>query len=172
MTTAPAAPVITLKKIEWSSRQSEETNCFVANLYVDGVLLGEVSNSGQGGCDRFHPATPDGRDRFVAVKDRLIASGAEDNQYSCALETAYNEVLEAHLKQKLILADYRKSLKKQVMFVTPGDGEPGVRTYKLDPKFKLQQYVTFIAEKHGDTAIVLNALPEAEAMVIYAELVG
>lgn len=166
MTTA-AAPVITLKKIEWSSRQSEETNCFAAELYVDGVHLGTVSNDGHGGCDNFHPATAEGRALYAAAKARLIAAGAEDCQYSCALETAYNEVLEAYLKQKLGLADYRKSVKKSVMFITPGDTEKGVRTYKMDPKFKLEQYVAFIAEKHGADAIVLNVLPEAEAFPLF-----
>lgn len=166
-TTSTAAPVITLKKIEWSARQSQETNSFVANLYVDGVLLGEVSNDGHGGCDNFYPAKAESRALYDETKARLIANGAENDGFSCPLETAYNEVLEAYLKNKLGLADYRKGLKKTVMFITPGDKEKGVRTYKIDPKFKLEQYVAFIAEKHGKEAIVLNVLPEAEGFPLF-----
>ena len=40
---------IELKKISFNERMSEETNCFVADLYIDGKKVGYVKNDGQGG---------------------------------------------------------------------------------------------------------------------------
>jgi uncharacterized protein YcbK (DUF882 family) len=37
---------IELKKISVNQRLSEETNCYSADLYVDGVKWGEVCNRG------------------------------------------------------------------------------------------------------------------------------
>ncbi len=45
---------IELKRIEHSERMSEETECFTADLWVDGVKIGTISNHGTGGCDDFH----------------------------------------------------------------------------------------------------------------------
>jgi hypothetical protein len=43
---------IELRKISFNERMSEETNCYAADLYVDGKKVGEVGNDGHGGCDR------------------------------------------------------------------------------------------------------------------------
>jgi len=47
---------ITLKKVNLIEKLSEETPCFTADLYQDGVLLAHVSNRGQGSCNDIHPA--------------------------------------------------------------------------------------------------------------------
>jgi len=39
-----------LKVCEWAS---EETTCFTATLYVDGKRVGNCSNDGHGGCNRY-----------------------------------------------------------------------------------------------------------------------
>lgn len=44
---------IDLKNIKVYDELSEETLCFTATLYIDGVNRGEVSNRGQGGCNDF-----------------------------------------------------------------------------------------------------------------------
>lgn len=44
---------ITLKAIKHSKFASQETDCYTANLYVDGTKIGTVSNAGHGGCDEF-----------------------------------------------------------------------------------------------------------------------
>ena len=40
---------IELKKISFNERMSEETNCFVADLHIDGKKVGYVKNDGHGG---------------------------------------------------------------------------------------------------------------------------
>lgn len=41
---------VTLKNISYSQRQSDETNCFVATVYIDGKKAGTVQDDGKGGC--------------------------------------------------------------------------------------------------------------------------
>ena len=45
---------ISLSGFEYYPRMSEETNAFVANLILDGVMVGECSNEGRGGCANYY----------------------------------------------------------------------------------------------------------------------
>ncbi len=45
---------IQLKNISHHARLSEETECYSASLWVDGVKIGDVSNRGHGGGDEFY----------------------------------------------------------------------------------------------------------------------
>lgn len=45
---------IELKNIYFSERMSEETNCFSADVYVDGKKFLEAKNNGHGGCTDYH----------------------------------------------------------------------------------------------------------------------
>jgi hypothetical protein len=47
-------PKIELRAIQTSAFASEETHCYTATLYVDGLKWGSVSNEGHGGADHFH----------------------------------------------------------------------------------------------------------------------
>lgn len=40
-------------QLKISPRQSEETTCFVANLYRDGIKIGQVENTGKGEPNRY-----------------------------------------------------------------------------------------------------------------------
>ena len=46
---------ITLKNIKHIPRLSEETECFTASIYIDGIKKGDASNRGCGGCTDIHP---------------------------------------------------------------------------------------------------------------------
>jgi hypothetical protein len=46
---------IELKKISFSERLSEETNAFVADLYINGKKAAYVKNDGQGGSTDYQP---------------------------------------------------------------------------------------------------------------------
>jgi hypothetical protein len=43
-----------LKAIQYSEFASQETNCYAANLYLDGKKVASVGNAGHGGGDFFH----------------------------------------------------------------------------------------------------------------------
>lgn len=47
--------ILTLKKLQLNETMSEETACFSADLYDDGILVAYVSNRGHGGSNDFYP---------------------------------------------------------------------------------------------------------------------
>jgi len=46
---------IELKNVKFYERMSEETNCFVADLYINGVKMAYVKNDGHGGSTNVQP---------------------------------------------------------------------------------------------------------------------
>ena len=46
---------IELKAVSHSPRQSRDSECYFANVYIDGVKEGTVENDGWGGPDIIHP---------------------------------------------------------------------------------------------------------------------
>ena len=45
---------IELKNFKHYDRLSEETMCFVGNIWVNGIKCGYAENSGKGGCTSYH----------------------------------------------------------------------------------------------------------------------
>ena len=45
---------LSLKKLKFHEDMSEETPCFSADLYEDGILVAYVKNSGRGGCNDIY----------------------------------------------------------------------------------------------------------------------
>ena len=46
--------IITLNKLTIQKRLSQETLCFSADIYIDNVKIGEVTNHGHGGPNSYH----------------------------------------------------------------------------------------------------------------------
>ena len=44
---------VELKAIKFHEDMSEETNCFSANIYLNGKKVGSVKNQGHGGCNFY-----------------------------------------------------------------------------------------------------------------------
>lgn len=45
---------IELKNFKHYERLSEETYCFIGNIWINGVKCGSAENSGKGGCTNYH----------------------------------------------------------------------------------------------------------------------
>jgi len=97
---------IELKKISFSERMSEETNCFAADLFINGKKVGYVKNDGRGGCTDYH-ANTSCASGFTRVNIELIAEAEKycktlpHNEFGeQTLEDVINDCLEAYLKDK------------------------------------------------------------------------
>ena len=97
-----------LKRVEFSERMSEETNCFVADLWVNGKKVAHCTNDGRGGETYYH-----------AHKGQLdILKQAEDyckslpkikygeHEWDSDLTWVIDDLLTKHLEKKA----YAKSL--------------------------------------------------------------
>ena len=155
---------IELKKISFNERMSEETNCFVADLYINGKKVGYVKNEGCGGCTDYHGYTKE---------DNLIIREAEaycktlprvrveeyDFDYQPTLESMIDEEFEKYLKEK-------EGKKMQKLFTTAiVIGVPNGNSYRYTkfkvPLSKLSEtqltfYVAKIVSECKDKEVLLN----------------
>jgi hypothetical protein len=158
-------PEITLKNIKHTAWASEETHCYQATLYVDGVKWGTVSNQGHGGCDDFHGI---GGKSYADINtlDRLIKETYPPVTFEGTTETLGQsvEMLCCDLvNQWLRDKDFARAMKSKVLFTKPdvrGVWEVAVKKPKtlwmmLDVmKAKYPQY-TYLADLPIDEAKAL-----------------
>lgn len=114
-------PTIELKNIKVAAFASEETHCYEASLYVDGVRWGVVSNDGHGGPDNFHGEGRNYND-ITALNERIGATYPEMDLTSvgCPGETM-KECLETIcgglVNDFLMMKEAKKLVTKKVSFV-------------------------------------------------------
>lgn len=96
---------IELKKIEFSERMSQETNCFVADLYINGKKVGFANNEGHGGPTDYHGITPEDNKLIKEAEAYCktlpnIKSEEFKFEYPNSLENTIDELLGAYLLEK------------------------------------------------------------------------
>jgi hypothetical protein len=69
-----------LKNIKFFEAGSQETNCFTADLYVDGNKIAYVNNDGHGGCTNY--STYKGDKRPVLLAAELYCKGLAPHVYA------------------------------------------------------------------------------------------
>jgi hypothetical protein len=96
---------IELKKISFNERMSEETSCFVADLYINGKKVGYAENRGTGGPTDYHGNTPEDR-KLIAEAEKYCKSLPKvvvkemNFEYDQTLEHVIDDCLEEYLKEK------------------------------------------------------------------------
>ena len=122
-------PVIELKNIKHTAWASEETHCYQATLYVDGVKWGTVSNQGHGGCDNFYGETRSDEDiehlngrirdtyepyTFGDGNDEVML-GAVPRSIDQDIEMVCHDLVNQWLRDK----DFNRAMKSKVLFTKP-----------------------------------------------------
>lgn len=152
---------LTLKAIKYMASLSEETHCYTADLYLDGVRIAQVGNHGHGGCDFQHAVG--GFD--LAALDREIKETypSQPNTFDALLimhqdiESICNELV----SDFLIVRDIKRSFKKKVVLVRAEGGIIDVG-YKVAMTAEMERKVReHVAEKYPN-AIILNGLTDEE----------
>lgn len=168
-----------LKNIKHAEFASEETNCYNAALYVDGVRIAEVSNDGHGGCDFVHPygkgsegraanqKVIDAAEAWLKDQPKIVTDLPSHNDedefftYSQSLETVCGDLLQKWLVER----DVKKALKRRIMFTKPN--EDGI--YELPARFKpTKENIAQYHEQKPEYRI-LNNLDLDEVVVIWKE---
>ena len=96
---------IVLKKISFNERMSEETSCFVADLYINGDKVGYCKNDGRGGCTEYHGDSKEhneiirAAENYFSLLPKKKAEGY-DFEYQPTLESAIDDELEKYLKAR------------------------------------------------------------------------
>lgn len=111
---------ITLKKVRVFASLSEETTCYQADVYIDGVLVGQAENTGKGGCT-FIQAYGKG-DRALLAKAVQAFAKANFDGFAGVVD----EILEAQNNAKR----YAKDFAKGICFGVPNGMEYKVRQFR------------------------------------------
>lgn len=146
---------IELKNVKYAAFASEETSCFSATVYIDGVKAGTVSNEGRGGPDRLEPRALFERiNAYAATLPPIdVSEFHSDGQHTMpqSSETLIGNILNAYLTRK----DLMRLCSKKVLFRIPGEtyeeGEYRTLKVQFSPAVKAQ-----LVAKYGPSVEILN----------------
>ena len=156
---------IELKRISINERMSEETTCFVADVYVDGVNVGEAKNDGHGGSTFVYAGSAPGNRQLVA-KAEAYAKTLPDIHYP-DMNFSLKSDLE-HIVDDLVFAEQKKKdakklekkMEKSIMFGVPNSGTYSQISFKVPlssmSKAELQGYVVQYKSKFKKGEVFLN----------------
>jgi len=130
---------IEIKNYKRDSVMSEETECFSATIYVDGVKAGTVSNRGHGGCNDYYWSNP--------------VLGKQLEEYAQAQTTQYefeklDQLIDDIVAQVATEKQMKGWMKKHTCFRLKGDDRGTWRRLSGGP---VDQAATeLLTKKYGD----------------------
>lgn len=145
---------ITLKAVKVHPDMSEETNCFSAEIHLDGRRVGYVKNDGRGGCHQYHWIDKDA--------GRRLQEWAEQQPTEFNFEKL-DQLIDRLLEDYDYLRWLSRNTRKSVLFRIRGDKAGSWRTIRgpLSPAVR-----KFINDEHGARLEVI-ANESLEAAVRY-----
>jgi hypothetical protein len=160
-----------MKAIKFSEWASEETYCYQANVYLDGKPLAMVSNDGHGGCDREYSHNKfkgDYRATRKKVDDYFKSLPNTDVGKYKNIPEGFEQTFERWCHDQVCTYLYRRDLKKALK------KNKVVKRKNDEGKMSLYDYgINALSDaiKHRwPEAIILNDLPEDEALTIWREI--
>ena len=160
-----------MKAIKFSEWASEETYCYQANVYLDGKPFAMVSNDGHGGCDRDYSHNKFKGDYRATMKKVDEYFKSLPNTDPCDLfpegiEQTFEQWCHDQVCTYLYRRDLKKALKKAKV-VKRKDDQGKMCLWD----FNIRANSDIIKAKYPE-AIILNDLPEDEALTIFRETLG
>jgi hypothetical protein len=189
--TTQKIPVIELKKISFYERMSEETNCFAADLYINGIKVGYAKNEGHGGptdydvTDNKHRDLLKEAEAYCLSLPQVECSFKKGLFFPVTLEGVIDDLLTAYLVKKDAEKFQKKIDKLSIDHIVAGvkvDGKvTQYRAWKLKGgtvaeflsyvkgKFSLKNAIAQIKSNlEGDEQILNSNIP---AEILAAELI-
>lgn len=164
-----------LRNISVNQALSEETNCYSAKLFKDGIFIADVGNHGHGGPDHQHPAPGkrpvlDEIDAYFKTLPKIPTQYVVDGkpmELEQDLELWCGEQVDNHIATKQM----RRLMKSNVMFAEPKNVGKGVTSIGWRKTVVDERHINHVARKHPD-AVILNTLPEAVAVYVFRAMSG
>ena len=159
---------IELKKIEFSERMSEETNCFVADLYIDGKKVGYVKNDGQGGQTDYYGIEKRQSDIIMKAEaycKTLPKVKYGEHEWENSLEHVIDQLFEDWITAKMKAKTEKKMLKQMqtcVLVGSPDENRSSYSYYNFKrplssiPKPQLQASIGRIKSNLEQGQVILN----------------
>lgn len=155
---------ITLKNIKHSEFASQETNCFQADIYIDGKPFACVSNDGQGGCDMHlkHPKNP--TNDFYADLRKVNEHFKEDSS-RYGLDCVVSDLLVDYLVTK----DVKKLMSRNMIVFEKGEKgyyKYGKKKYNITEE-RMGWFNNQMWQQFKDNWVCINQMPLAEAVAYF-----
>ena len=143
---------IELKNFKHYDRLSEETYCFIGNIWVNGIKCGYAENSGKGGCTSYHhEGTEQSRNLIRQAEDYCLTLPPMEYEYNgekyafdmnlhTYLDNLADEMIKAKNKEKDD-QKLRKEMQKGIVIGT--DNEYRVISFKLPMKEMWEKHPDF-----------------------------
>lgn len=106
---------ISLKNFKHAKFASQETQCFGAAVYFDGVKIGDASNDGHGAATYFYADADKGEQCAAAHAYAKQIIGSEG--FDAPISQVIDDLVEAQLVRKDVAARYRRAIKTKVLFL-------------------------------------------------------
>ncbi|UJJ60600.1 hypothetical protein [Rhodanobacter denitrificans] len=160
-----SAPTFQFKSLRELKQMSEETICFVATLYVDGVRVAQLENRGFGASTNVTPVSSDPKVRQLLDRAREFALTQtwtyDSKTHNHTSLDSYLDVLVAdELARRDIDRQFKRHMKVHCLFLT-GEG-----LFTL-PRPYLAAMGEALRREHGPDVVILNELPEAEGRALF-----
>lgn len=151
----PKSPAhrVSIKNLKVSEFASEETHCFKASVYIDGIRKGVVSNTGHGGPDSYEPYTLYAELEAIAktMPPVDMTEYGIDEPLPCSASILIGDLVEAELSRKKIAS----MVSKKTWFRKPGETyQRGEWTYlmaKTSP-----ETIAHVQKKYGSDTVILG----------------
>jgi hypothetical protein len=166
---------IEVKNVQYMAANSDETLCYSATVYIDGVKAGEASNRGCGGESEIHPHAL--IDKLNAYAKTLPPSVYEyEGREPITVEQDAGSIIDELVSDWLVRRDFNRMMAKpkivyiknnsiwEVNFVK-GATKETVAKFLADP-VKLASW-----KEKAKPEIVLNLLPANEAFAAFQKIV-
>lgn len=166
---------IELKNVKHAKFASQETECFTATIYIDGVKAGEASNEGHGGSTSIYPRELEEKLNAYAKTLPVVETDMVDPHdatkkftYEQSGDGVIDDLLNQYLTNKELTSSLKRDLKRKIVYTkqdapgiwvtTAAKTEAGLKHWLSDPaavqaKLKSKQ--------------ILNLLPFDEALAVY-----
>ncbi len=131
---------IELKNLKVNVAFSEETTCFIADVFVNGKKVAHAKNDGRGGCTDYY-AYPNQRELLTQVEQyckslpkQVVDFGDRTHEFDQTLESVIDDLVFAKEKEKED-KKIEKLCENHIVFGKPNGMSYSVISFKGKPKF-------------------------------------
>lgn len=150
---------VEVKNIKHIASLSEETYCFTATLYVDGVKSGEVSNRGHGGCNEF--TDTDVQSEINAYAKSLPFVKTSFGEFEQSVDSLITDIVHWQIIRK----ELQRNLKNKVMYIE--NGKLMQTNNARSPAMLLKWIEEVKSEKIDGVRTILNLFSVDDAVELY-----
>jgi hypothetical protein len=131
---------IELKNVKVNEAFSEETTCFIADVFINGKKVAHAKNDGRGGCTDYYPY--EGQ-RELLKQAELFCKGLPKREFTFGDKThEFDQTLESVIDDLVFAKEKEKEDKKieklcenHIVFGKPNGYSYSVLSFKGKPKF-------------------------------------